>query len=194
MSPLVKKLPSYIKDTNHALQIFDQICFTVPNKFTFTMDIKSLYTVIPHSDGLEVLKFFFDQQTVLEPPTATPLRLAELVLTLKNFSFDGEHYHQISGVAMGTKMGPSYTNLFVSYVEKHIFEKYTGHTIDFFGRFIDDCFGTASCTCAALERFISFVDNFHSALQFTWEISETCVLFVDILVSINGDALTTSVL
>ena len=33
----------------------------------------------------------------------------ELVLTLNNFSFDGEHYQQIGGVAMGTKMGPSYS-------------------------------------------------------------------------------------
>ena len=31
------------------------------------------------------------------------------------------------------------------------------------------------------------------ALKFTWEISETCVLFLDISVSINGDALVTSV-
>ena len=53
MAPLVKKLPSYIKNTKHALQIFDQIHFNGPNKFIFTMDVKSLYTVIPHRDGLE---------------------------------------------------------------------------------------------------------------------------------------------
>ncbi len=44
------------------------------------------------------------------------------VITLNNFSFDGEHYQQISGVAMGTKMGPNYANLFVGFVEKQIFE------------------------------------------------------------------------
>jgi hypothetical protein len=47
------------------------------------------------------------------------------VLTLNNFSFDGEHYQQINGVAMGTKMGPNYANLFVDFVEKQIFEQYT---------------------------------------------------------------------
>jgi hypothetical protein len=30
--------------------------------------------------------------------------LAELVLNFNNFSFDDEHYQQISGVAMGAKM------------------------------------------------------------------------------------------
>ena len=113
MFPLVKTLPSYIKDTKHALQIFDQIRFSGSHKFILTMDVKSLYTVIPHCDGLEALKFFLNKRTILEPSTTTLIRLAELVLTLNNFSFDGEHYQQISGVAMGTKMGPSYANLFV---------------------------------------------------------------------------------
>ena len=157
------------------------------------MDVKSLYTVIPHRDGLETLKFFLNKRTLLEPSTTTLIRLAELVLTLNNFSFDGEHYQQISGVAMGTKMGPSYANLFVGYVEQQIFERYTGPIPDFFGRYINDCLGTASCTRVDLERFINYVNGFHHALKFTWEISETCVSFLDISVSINGDALATSV-
>ncbi len=67
------------------------------------MDVKSLYTVIPHHDGLRALKFFLDKRPVQEPSTSVLVRLAELVLTLNNnFSFDGEHYQQISGVAMGT--------------------------------------------------------------------------------------------
>ena len=91
------------------------------------MDVKSLYTgtVIPHRDGLKALKFFLNKPTRLEPSTTTLIRLAELVLTLNNFSFDGERYQQISGVAMGTKMGPSYANLFVGYVEEQIFKQYT---------------------------------------------------------------------
>ena len=53
-------LPSYIKDTKHAVKIFDQIHFNGPNKFIFTMDVKSLYTVIPHRDDLEALKIFLN--------------------------------------------------------------------------------------------------------------------------------------
>ena len=92
--PLVKTLPSYIKDTKHAIQIFDQIRFSGSHKIHF--HFKSLYTVIPHRDGLEALKFFFNKHTLWEPSTTTLIRLAELVLTLNNFSFDGEHYQQIS--------------------------------------------------------------------------------------------------
>ena len=77
--------------------------------------------------------------------------------------------------------------------EQQIFEQYTGPIPDFFGRYIDDCLGTASCTRADLERFINYVNGFNHALKFTWEFSETCVSFLDISVSINGDALATSV-
>ena len=157
------------------------------------MDVKSLYTVIPHHDGLRALKFFLDKRPNQEPSTSVLVRLAELVLTLNNFSFDGEHYQQINGVAMGTKMGPNYANLFVGFVEKQIFEQYTNPIPDYLGRYIDDCLGTASCSRVELERFINFVNTFHPALQFTWEISETSVSFLDILVSINGNLLSTSV-
>ena len=61
-----------------------------------------------HREGLEALKFFIDQRTRLEPSTTTLPCLAELVLTLNNFSFDGEHYQQINDVAIGSKTGPSF--------------------------------------------------------------------------------------
>ena len=146
------------------------------------MDVKSLYTVIPHQDSLRALKFFLDKCPTQELSTTVLVRLAELVLTLNYLSFDGEHYQQISGVAMGTKMGPNYANLFVGFVEKQIFEQYAGPLPDYFGRYIDDCLGTASCSRVELEEFINFVNEFHPALQFTWEISETSVSFLDILV------------
>ena len=90
-------------------------------------------------------------------------------------------------------MGPNYANLFVCFVENQIFEQYTDPIPDFFGRFIDDCLGTASCSYAERESFIHSVNNFHPALKFTLEISESSVSFLDILISINGSRLTTSV-
>ena len=104
MVPIVKSLPSYIKDTNHALEIFRDFNFSCENKLIFTMDITSFYTVIPNNEGLQALRFFFDQRTIKEPSSETLLRLAELVLTLNCCSFADNHYKQVNGVAMGTKM------------------------------------------------------------------------------------------
>ena len=85
MAPIVRSLPSYVKDSQHALQIFRDFNFLGEDKLIFIMDITSLYTVIPNGEGLLALKHFFDLRTVKEPSSETLLRLAELVLTLNCF-------------------------------------------------------------------------------------------------------------
>jgi len=59
MAPIVKTLPSYIKDSQHALQIFRDFNFIGQDKLLFTMDITSLYTVIPNAEGLSGPQTFF---------------------------------------------------------------------------------------------------------------------------------------
>ena len=83
MLPIVQTLPTYIKDTNHALKILNEFRFQSDTKFLFTMDVKSLFAVIPNEEGLRALKHFFDPRNVLKP--ATLLQLAEFVLTLNCF-------------------------------------------------------------------------------------------------------------
>ena len=118
--PIVQSLPTYGKDTTHALTIFEQINAAqhFQPQFLFTMDVVSLYSSIPHADGLRALSFLDRRPPEARyPSTTTLVRLAELVLSLYTFEFDGQIFHQISGVAMGTKMGPSYACLFMGHLE-----------------------------------------------------------------------------
>eukprot|EP00061_Rhincodon_typus_P004622 g23025.t1 len=86
---------------------------TAPQKhLIFTMDIQSLYTCIPHVDDLKALRFFLSCRPNQSPSTDSLIHLAELVLTLINFSFNSSHFLQTKWVAMGTCMGPSYDCLF----------------------------------------------------------------------------------
>ena len=193
--PLVKSLPSYLKDTNHALNILDDFNHT-PNfspSLLFTMDVCSLYTSIPHQDGLKALKFFLDKRRVCDPPTPILLRLAELVLNMNSFEFNGNHFHQISGVAMGTKMGPSYACLFMGHLESNIFNDYTGPKPQLFKRYIDDCFGSTDISKSDLMNFIDFAKSYHQAIDFTYEISPTCVNFLDLEVTITNSTFQTSI-
>ena len=57
--------------------------------------------------------------------------LDELVLTLNWFSFGDNYYKQINGVAMGTKMGPSYANLFLGFIENKFFSNRHGQNLIF---------------------------------------------------------------
>ena len=58
MAPIVRSLSSYVKDSQHALQIFRDFNFLGEDKLIFTMYITSLYTVIPNGEGLLALKHF----------------------------------------------------------------------------------------------------------------------------------------
>ena len=67
MAPIVKTLPSYIKDSQHALEIVRDFNFLGQDKLLFTVDITSLYSVICHS----VAQKFFDPRTVKKPISET---------------------------------------------------------------------------------------------------------------------------
>ena len=143
------------------------------------MDIISLYTVFPNGESLLALKHVFDLRTVKEPSSETLLRLAEIVLTLNCFSFADNYCKQINDVAMGTKMGPSYANRFVGYIEHQLFNQYNGPKPELYSRYIDDCIGATSSTREELNQFITAVNSFHPALKYTWEISDTSVAFLE---------------
>ncbi|XP_033095693.1 uncharacterized protein LOC117100207 [Anneissia japonica] len=115
LRPIVQRLPTYVKDTNEAIRLFSEFQFTGVNCHIFTMDVKSLYTSIPIPDGLIALKHFLDRDSTTKYATSTIIRLAELVLRTASFSFNGTFYRQLSGVSMGTRMGPSFACLFMGY-------------------------------------------------------------------------------
>jgi hypothetical protein len=74
---------------------------------------------------------------VQEPPTECLVEMLPLVLKKKHFSFDGNHYLQINGTAMGTKMAPSYANIFMGDLEERLLLSSLKQPLSWF-RFIDD--------------------------------------------------------
>ena len=94
---------------------------------------------------------------------------------------------------MRSKLGPSYACLFVGYQEHLITQQYEGPFPHLIKRYIDDIVGATSLPLHQLQSFIDFVCNFHPALKFTFEITETQLPFLDILLSITGDSISTSI-
>eukprot|EP00061_Rhincodon_typus_P009778 g33538.t1 len=183
----------YINDSSDGLRRFQNFQFTGSSRLLFTMDVQSLYTSIPHQDGLLVLRFFLGQRPEPSPPTTTLLHLVELVLILNNFSFNSSHFLQVRGVAMGTRMGPSYAFLVFGYVEHSLFQSCSGPHPQLFLRYIDDITGAASLSRSELAKFIDLASNFHPSLTFTWSISDSPLPFLNISVSISEDILATNI-
>jgi hypothetical protein len=62
------------------------------NTTLVTMDVTSLYTNIPHDDGIAACRKIWEQRTVQEPPTECLVEMLTLVLKNNNFTFDGNQY------------------------------------------------------------------------------------------------------
>ena len=61
LNPLVKKIPSYIKDTNDFLLKLQQLDDLSSESLLVTLDVISLYTNIPHQEGLDACRETLNQ-------------------------------------------------------------------------------------------------------------------------------------
>ena len=93
---------------------------------------------------------------------------------------------------MGTKIGPSFANIFLGYIENKFFDTYTGMKPTLYLRYIDDIFGLADMTFVHIKKFIDAFCRFHPAVQFTFDIGKK-VSFLYISVSVECENLVTTV-
>ena len=78
----------------------------------------------------------------------------------------GNYYKEVNGVAMGTKMGPSYANLFVGFIEHQFFSQYNGPKCQLYSRYTDDFISATISSREELTQFITTVNFFHPALKY----------------------------
>ena len=105
---------------------------------------------------------------------------------MNHFSFNDNHYLQIHGTAMGTKMAPSYANrLFLGYYEVNALENapFQPHT---WLRYIDDIFMIWTEGLDNLKIFIDYLNNIHSTIKLTSSHSSTNIPFLDFSVSLTN--------
>lgn len=186
------KHPSYIRDTNHFLRELSNITFP-HGAFLVTLDVVSLYTNIPHDDGIQAMIGAYEKYKILDSPSPSTIEtLANLVLKLNTFEFNNSYYLQTSGTAMGTKMAPNYANIFMSKIESDFLSSCAIKPI-FYKRFLDDIFMIWTETEDELVKFIASFNNIHPSISFTHTYSTSKINFLDVLVRVEGGALITSV-
>ena len=101
------------------------------------------------------------------------------------------HYLQIHrGTAMGTRMAPSYANLFLAKFETDAllrapFQPYI------WWRFIDDIFMIWTHSLDDLQTFTTYLNNIHPTIKFTSNHSFTPIPFLDVSVSLCNGTITT---
>ena len=190
LHPLVVQIPSYLRDTTDFLRKLSTLETLPPGSILVTLDVSSLYTNIPHNEGVAACREALETRPSLAPPTNYLVDLIQQILTLNNFTFNGEHYLQTQGTAMGTRMAPSYANLFMAKLEETLLTQ-TTISPRIWWRYIDDVFAIWDKGQDELENFLQQINTFHNTIKFTAEWSTDPVSFLDTTVILDAGTIHT---
>lgn len=184
LQPHVPLIDSYIKDSGHMINVIENLIIP-PNCTLVTIDVKSLYLNIPHKEGIEAVtnRLYYNNPNSEEipVPTGTMKDLLSIVLTKNYFHFAGEMYHQVQGTAMGTKMAPSYANIFMAELEETLIAKYPIKPV-VWKRYIDDVFCIWPGPKAEVKKFVDYLNQAHHTIKFTYECSNSTIDFLDLTI------------
>ena len=189
LQPLVSTTKSYVKDTTDFINKIESLPQASPHTILATIDVSSLYTNIPNTEGITACKSFLTKHRPGEntPHNNSIAQLLEYVLTKNNFDFNAKHYLQVGGTAMGTKVAPSLANLFMAdFEEKFVYTYHLQPSI--WLRYIDDIFLLWNHGQEELDLFLNHLNTCHATIKFTSELSSVSVNFLDTTVLIDDNS------
>ena len=165
IKPLVPNTPSYIKDSPHLISLLENT--PIPqNAILATIDVSSLYTNIPQDEGTDACLNTIQMTEASPIPTSILRKLFDIVLKCNVFSFNGQAYQQIQGTAMGTRMAPSYANLFMDRFERAFLAQETIQPL-VWTRYIDDILCIWTGSRSELDNFLDRLNRAHHSIKFT---------------------------
>ena len=94
---------------------------------------------------------------------------------------------------MGTKMAPSYANIFMGRLEQDLLST-SPRQPHIWWRFIDDIFMLWTHGETQLQTFIKHLNNHHHSIKFTAEWSSDSIAFLDTRVFLEGGRIRTDLI
>lgn len=137
---------------------------------------------------LNKLKYFnkVSHKPAYRPTNQSILSLLRLVLHCNNFTFEDKHYLQTGGTAMGTKVAPSYANIFMGELESKMLHT-APYKTHLYLRYIDDIFIIWTGTETQHSAFYDHCNSFHKSIKLTIEYSMEEITFLDTVVHRDKD-------
>ena len=116
---MVPNLPSFWHDSPHAIRDLRAENTKGPQPaqcIPVTADVSALYSNIPLKEGMQKFQEALDNPR-LRPqpklPTTFLMTLLSFVLMFNVFIFDGQHFLELIGTAMGTRVAPTFACIFM---------------------------------------------------------------------------------
>jgi len=180
LQPVSTKHPSYLKDTYDFInRIRGKII--EPHWLLISADVESLYTNMKIDLILESIREAFNDFPALNRSDEDILKLLELTLRHNDFVFDGAHYLQICGIAMGRRYAPAAANIYLRKFDALARNGFRIHPI-LYGRFLDDIFAVWPGNREELAEFESYLNGLIPGIKVSFSIRDQAVEFLDTIV------------
>ena len=103
-----------------------------------SFDVVSLFTSVPLDFTIDLIleKICRDKVIKTKLKREELRNLLEICTKEMHFSFNGEIYKQVNGVAMGSPLGPVIANIFMAELEKQIIPQ-LGNKVSLWMRYVD---------------------------------------------------------
>ena len=130
-------------------------------------------------------------------PTEYLIKLLKLVMECNIFKFNNEFWIQLIGTCMGTRVAPTYANVFMGKLEKEMLSKCPEHLKKFihtWRRFIDDILVIWTGSDETFNEFFNFLNSFHPTIKFDepqHDAEENSCQFLDLKISIKNGRIHT---
>jgi hypothetical protein len=198
LKPIVHKLPSYIKSSEHLLKRLKNTNFDPSNVSFFSCDAVSMYTNIDTNHALEVLEHFLANSPLCTGCPANAVITALDILMRQNvFKLGDTYWKQNSGTAMGTPPGANYAKLYYGTWEIEFTANFL-ENLALYCRYIDDGIGLwIHHPDPDIDRnsFASLQATMNSFGSLEWEFSELCksIDFMDVHLYITPTGIKSSI-
>ena len=113
LQPSIAEMPSYIQDTTDFINKLWSLPPLAAGSLLINSDASSLYTNIPHKEGVKASEEALNSRELIEPPTADLCQLILFIFSFNSFNFNQKYYPEMHGTVVGTCMATSYSNLFM---------------------------------------------------------------------------------
>ena len=172
-------MPTVLRDSGELIQCLEGIKLPA-NCLLVTADVSSLYPNIDTKKAIIALDLLLREGKVTQTPLLVQLTRLVFENNFLKSEFSCDIYHQIHGIAMGTPFAVTAANAFMYYHERDIIELYAQH-LTLYKRFIDDIFVIWDGTREILSEFLSAINTKDERIKITYEISDSKISFLDLL-------------
>ena len=169
LQPLTDKSRRKLQSTENFIDAIKDV--QIPDDYNLvSFDVKSLFTSIPLQLALQCTETAIQQSTdVLPLPTEDIMDLFNLCLTSTYFQYNGKHYKQLHGTAMGSPVSVVVAEIVMQNIEERALAT-CRQTIPLWLRYVDDTFTAVHKD--EIDAFHNHLNEQNTDIQFTREIED----------------------